>query len=258
MAEGRLSMEPVSRYIKKYNISLSDVDFTKHLKLSTLFGYFQDIASMAVENLGIGIDVLGEKFSLAWILMRIRVDIIRNPVWNEEITVETWPQQPKKLEFERDYIVKDAKGNILIRAVSIWFIIDIKTRELRKSELLPFHYPPFITERAIDCKLGKLRPFGQTDVAYKRVIGYSDVDLNGHLNNSRYVDFIMDCFTVENHKKYGVKSFEINYMNEAMPGDTLVLHRDISALDSNWIYIEGVNEAGNKPVFNARIEITAI
>lgn len=249
-------MVPVSKYIKRYNISLSDVDFTKHLKLSTLFGYFQDIASMAAENLGIGIDVLEEKFSLAWVLMRIRVDIIRNPVWNEEVTVETWPQQPKKLEFERDYLVKDSNGNIIIRAVSIWFIIDIKTRELRKSELLPLHFPAFIPERAIDCKLGKLRPFGPMDIAYKRVIGYSDVDLNGHLNNSRYVDFIMDCFTVENHKKHSVKSFEINYINEAMPGDTLVLRRDISALYSNMIYIEGINEKDDKPVFKTQLEIT--
>ena len=250
-------MESVSKYIKKYLIGLSDVDFTKRLKLSTLFGYFQDVASLSAENLGIGINKLESEFSVAWVLMRIRVDIERNPTWNEGITVETWPQQPKKLEFERDYIVRDTEGNIIIRAVSTWIIFDIKTRELRKSELIAIDYPPFVNERAIECKLGRLKPFGQLDIAYKKVIGYSDVDFNGHLNNSKYIDFIMDCFPVENHRHYGVKSIEVNYINEALPGEALVLRRDVSAVNANMIYIEGVNEAAKKAVFKAQVEICA-
>jgi acyl-ACP thioesterase len=189
--------------------------------------------------------------------MRIRVDIERNPAWNEEITIETWPQPPKKYEFERDYIVRDADGNIIIRAISIWIIFDIKTRELRKSELIAIDYPPFPAERAIDCRLRKLKPFGELNIAYKKAIGYSDVDFNGHINNSRYIDFIMDCFSVENHKHYGVRSIEVDYINEAMPGETLVIRRDISALSSNRIYIEGVNEMGDKVVFKAEVEICA-
>jgi acyl-ACP thioesterase len=48
---------------------------------------------VAVDNLGIGINTLEQKFSVAWILIRIRVDILRNPEWNEDITIETWPQE---------------------------------------------------------------------------------------------------------------------------------------------------------------------
>ncbi|HHV72563.1 MAG TPA: acyl-ACP thioesterase [Clostridia bacterium] len=248
-------METVSLYKKKYHVELRDVDFTKKLKLSTLFGYFQDIASEAVDNLGIGIEILERKYGLAWILMRIRVEIIRYPEWNEEIIIETWAQQPKKLEFERDFIVRDLKGNVIIRAISTWIIVDIKTKKVRKSELIAIEYPEIIRERAIDCKLGKLKPFGQPIIAYRKVIGYSDVDFNGHLNNSRYVDFIMDCFSMENHKVYEIKGIEVNYVNEALPGDTLILYKDASALSSNLVYLEGVREKDDKLVFKAEVEI---
>lgn len=248
-------MEPVSIYRRKYTIGLSDVDFTQKLKQSALFGYFQDIASFAVENLNIGINELAQRFNVAWVLARIRVDIARNPEWNEEITLETWPQKPKKLEFERDFLVMDAQGNIIIRAVSTWVIIDIDTREVRKSELIDFKYPTPDRERALDCRLGRIKPLGLTEAAYKRIIGYSDVDFNGHLNNSKYVDFIMDCFSIENHRQYEVKSIEVNYINEALPGEALILRKDISGMNSNQIYIDGINEAGDKTVFKAQLEI---
>ncbi len=250
-------METVSVYRKKYTVGINDVDFTKKLKLSALFGYFQDVASFAVENLHIGIDVLTSKFSVSWVLVRIRVDIDRIPSWNEEITVETWPQEPGKLEFERDYAVLDKEGQVIIRAVSSWVLFDIHTREPRRSDLIAFHFPPFIKDRAIECKLSKLKPPGEAEIAYKKVIGYSDVDLNGHINNSKYIDFIMDCFSVEKHRQYDVKTIEVNYVNEAMPGETLMMRRGISALEAGRIYIDGVNVNNEKTVFRAQLEIVA-
>jgi acyl-ACP thioesterase len=80
-------MEAVSVYQKKYHIESSDVDFTKKLKLSSLFGYFQEITSIHADNLGVGINTIEQK-GVGWALIRIRIDIIRNPVWNEEILIE--------------------------------------------------------------------------------------------------------------------------------------------------------------------------
>ncbi|MDF2989044.1 MAG: hypothetical protein K0R50_4554, partial [Eubacterium sp.] len=48
---------------------------------------------------------------------------------------------------------------------------------------------------------------------------------------------------------------EVNYINEALPGDNLILNRDISALNSNQLYIEGISEKNNKAVFKSQVEI---
>ncbi len=252
-----LLMESLSVYKKNYRVELSDIDFTKKLKLSALFEYFQDIASQHADKIGYGFDALMQKYGASWMLVRIRVDIIRNPEWNENILIETWPLEPGKIEFDRDFLVRDSRGNVIIRAVSTWIVVDMKTREVKRSSLIDIERPPVITERAIDCKLERLKGSGRLEIAYKKTVGYSDVDLNGHLNNSKYVDFIMDCFSLEEHRKYSVKTIEINYVNEILPGETLILYKDISALDSDSVYVEGVKETDGKPVFRSRVVVTA-
>lgn len=250
-------MEKAELYIKKYHIELSDVDFTQSLKLSSLFNYLQDIASEAVDMLGMGINTLVAELGVSWVLIRLRTEIFRNPKWGEVITIETWHQEPGRLEFARDFLVKDAEGIVIAAAVSSWVIVDVITREVRKTDILPYKKASNVKSRAINCKLGKLKSFGESQFVYKKAIGYSDIDFNGHINNSRYVDYIMDCFTVENHKLFGVKSLEINYLNEVLPGDNIILNRDISALNSNLLYIEGKSENHNKIVFKSQIEIEA-
>lgn len=250
-----IEMEAVTVFKKKYHIGLRDVDFTERLKLSTLFSLFQDVASLASINLGFGIHTLEKEYGVAWILMRMRTDVIRYPELDETITIETWPLDPKKLEFERDYLVRDEAGHIIIRSVSSWVIIDTNSRRLKRTSTIGFTFPRHITERAIDCKLGKLKHFGELDVSYKKVIGYSDVDFNGHLNNSKYVDYIMDCFDIEEHKKYSVQSIEVNFMNEALPGDGLLLYKDTSESASSHVYVEGVNDMDNRTAFKAQLQI---
>lgn len=249
-------MEQKIRFQSKIHVDLRDVDFTKKVKLSTLFSYFQDVASLASVELGYGIEQLERQFGVSWVLIRIRVEITRMPEWDEKITIETWPLEPKRVEFERDYLVRDANGEVIIRAVSVWVLMDIHQRRLKRNDVIGIHYPSVIKERAFEKKLGKLNSYGHLEKVYQKVIGYSDVDFNGHLNNSRYVDYAMDCFPIENHQQFEVKAIEVNFINEALPGDTITLFRDVSKSHENNIYIEGQKGETGKTVFKASVEIS--
>lgn len=250
-------MEPVPSMEKRYQIRPGDVDFQKKLKLSALFNYFQDVANLHVESLGIGIERLIQDFGVTWVLTRIRVDMERMPLLGEEIVVETWPQLPKRMEFDRDFLVRDASNHVLVRATSNWVIMDIRTREVKKPETIPIHYPFTPRERTIDCRLGRFKAFGTPEIAYDKVIGYSEIDLNEHLNNSRYIDIVMDCFSLEEHRQFSFKSLEISYLNESLPGDRLTLYRDATALRDGLFYIEGINQNANRS-FKALVSVRPI
>ncbi|GGE35172.1 acyl-ACP thioesterase [Pullulanibacillus camelliae] len=244
-----------SLFKRTYHVELRDVDFTKQLRISTLFSLFQEIASLASEELGFGIETIEKKFGVAWILTRIRVDILRRPQWDEEVTIETWPLEPGKIEFDRDFLVRDTEGHILIRATSKWVIMDVKNRKIKRGDMIGIRYPEKRTERAIAEKLGKLKSSGKLEPVYNKVIGYSDIDFNGHLNNARYIDYIMDCFNLEDHTDHPIQSIDLNFHQEALPGDTLTLYQDHSRLDEKVLYIEGINQTDNHMVFQSLLKI---
>jgi medium-chain acyl-[acyl-carrier-protein] hydrolase len=133
--------------------------------------------------------------------------------------------------------------------------MDLKRRRLKRSEAINLEYPELITEKAIDVDLGKLKASENLETVYHKTIGYSDIDFNGHLNNSRYVDFIMDCFPLKEHQNYYTSSIEVNYLNEALPGDTLILRKDVSQLEDNLVYVEGIRAEDDKTVFRSQVRI---
>ncbi|NLJ78444.1 MAG: hypothetical protein GX329_03705 [Tissierellia bacterium] len=110
----------------------------------------------------------------------------------------------------------------------------------------------------MDCRLGGLKPQNSPELSYRRRVGYSDIDINRHLNNCKYVDFMMDSFELEEHEKYHVKSIEVNYSKEALPGDTIAIYRELSQYPQGPIYIEGINERDDSLTFKSRIEIESI
>lgn len=242
-------------YEKKYTVQVNDIDFRQQLKLSSLFVYLQDMATEHGYRIGVGRDVLQEKYGIIWVLTRVRVDILRYPKFKEEITMQTWPEQPGKLEFNRNFIIYDKNNNIMAKAISQWVLIDFNTRKLRRSSILEEQFPQSDKESAIVYNLGKIKPKGSLVRSYKKTVGYSDIDLNEHLNNAKYIDYIMDCFTIEEHKKHFVKSIEINYLHEALPGETIELYTDTAGAKSNQVYIEGINDSSKLTTFKAQIVI---
>ena len=62
-----------------------------------------------------------------------------------------------------------------------------------------------------------LAAWAATDVAVR----YSDIDVNGHVNNSRYIGWLMDAHAMALHRSHTVKSIEVNYLGETVVGDRL-------------------------------------
>jgi medium-chain acyl-[acyl-carrier-protein] hydrolase len=246
-------MNPNPKMIRTFRIPVMDADFTKKIKLSAILNYFQQIAGEHAESLGYGYQAMENNGHLAWVLVRIRVDMLRFPGFGEEILVETWPHNLEGLTFRRDFVIRDAKGVKLCAAVSSWVIIDTRKRQIQRAPRFSLEDFVPLTDQAIDCMLRKIRPQGVRREMYKLPIGVSHLDWNEHVNNARYADFIMDCFDLETHRVRKPSSFQIHYLSEAFAGDQITLARYDDPNGKGSVYVEGIQESSGKTFFVSQI-----
>lgn len=242
-------MDNDQTHAKTYHVTFSDVDPRRNLKISNLFNFFQDTASLAIDRFGYGVADLKSGKGLAWILTRLRLEVFRMPEYDEHIRVTAWYQDQKKWDFRFDFLVEDGQGRKIAGAVTTWMILDIETREICTADQLGAAMPPLRLEDVIEVRPGKLKPRRELREAYRRHVGYSDLDLNGHLNNARYLDYALDGIDPELLRDQEIRAVEVDYLGEAFQGDELRILSEEAHPDHGDCYVEVRLEPSGKTVF---------
>jgi len=190
-----------------------EIDFNSRLNIFSLFNYFQEIAWEHAGLLHFGLEDLSLR-NLFWVLSRVRVEIERLPRWTENITLITYPRGIDGLFALRDYEIYDSQGNRIISGSSSWLILDANTRRpIRLTDL----DLPFITNerRALSVNASKVMDVKQ--IPTKRdelIIRTSDIDVNHHVNNTRYIEWAYNTFPLAYHKENILKVVEVNFLAE--------------------------------------------
>lgn len=168
------------------------------ITIANLCNYLQEAASVNAEHLGFSKTNFDEEnLNVTWVMTRMRVKVTRRPNWNEAVKVFTFPRPARRIVAWRDFIIYGEDGEEVGRASTEWMMIDFTTRR-------PVAIPAFVTERAnhelssvFTEPLGfKLPPdifTSHTSQPYTITAAPSDIDLNGHVNNVRYITWLFDA-----------------------------------------------------------------
>ena len=238
---------------KTYPVIASAVDRFDRLKLSQLLNVIQQAAGDHCILLGAHREALMEK-GLFWAVLRHRVQITRLPKCGETLTVQTWPMPTTRTAFPRSTVAWDAQGNECFRAISLWILMDEKSRAM----VLPGK-----TDVAVDGALlgGELtlpgsivpRPLGNN---HSRAVRFTDLDVNGHMNNCRYMDWVTDILPSAFHGQNEPREFTVCYLSEATENENLSLGWELSSqgeLTVNAAREEDPQSPGHSRVFAAKI-----
>ena len=232
-------------YQKKYYLGVTEVDENLELKLSSFFVMMQEVATEHAEMLGIGKQNTIDKGQF-WVVIRYSVDIIKSPKYLETITVNTYPGDDKKFIFPRYFEVLSESGEILIRASSTWCVLNKSDHQIVFNpfgeKVLPVEHHE--NEEPLPKKvLSK-----DNELMERRMVRYSDTDLNGHLNNVKYIEYIIDMHNSKFYKENRISHITINYEKEILAGNEVLLYSS----NDNPEYICGI--ADDKVSFHAEIE----
>jgi len=233
-------MEPdlSAKYI--FKVLPFEVDFRGKLTLPHLTNYILNVAGYHAEECGFGILKLNEN-NHSWVLSRLVIEMIKYPKHYEKIEVQTWVEGVMRMFTMRNFAFLNKDGEVLGYARTVWAMIDQTTRKplnLTETNISDFICPK---ECPIE-KFGKI-PFLDGEPQEKFTIKYSDIDINQHFNSSKYVEHVMDAFTLHKFEKRDVRRFEIEFMAEGVFGDTISLYKKESP--DNEFLIELKNEAKN-------------
>lgn len=244
-------MEPIFR--QTYEISAIHVDCFGRVKPSVLLYFAQEAAGGHCELLALDWNTLAKR-NLFWAVIRHRMQITRLPKLGETITVETWPMPTTRSAFPRSTVAYDANGNELFRAISLWVLIDTQSRGMVLPGKSDIHLDGTLRGNELAPPSSLLPAVLENSVT--RRVGYTELDRNGHMNNTKYMDWVDDLLPSAFHNNHPLREFTVCYLSEAKEGEDITLNWQLT--DGPCLQVNGIRkhpETEGKPerVFAAQL-----
>ena len=241
-------MEPL--YSQNFEINDHFVDCFGRMTPASILMLIQEVAGKHCVALSVDYETLARR-GMFWAVTRHRVQVSRMPRLGETIRVETWPMPTTRVAYPRSVVAYDAAGNECFRAISLWVLMNLDTR----SMILPGKSGISVVGSLRGLELpspGSLALMDHTQTRQRQVC-FTDLDRNGHMNNTRYLNWVSDLLPSAFHQEHEVKEFTICYHAEAREGQLLDLSWDFPQEDCLQVDARRADTDQGERVFSARL-----
>lgn len=229
-------------YTGKFALASQDIDCHYRIRPATLLGFLQDVSADAAAQFHATREEMVEKYNLFWMVARVRYALTAPISWGQELTIQTWHRGADKSLMFRDCLLS-VDGREVGRATTVWVLCNLTTRKLERFSAFPEFEGTDGGDLCWDTKVPHLRLPKPLVTVERRLLHFSEMDVNGHINNTRYADFMCDalgdkladpgCF---------VSELQIGYLDECRPGETLDIQ--LGEADGRF-YLQGTGAAGD-------------
>ena len=240
-------MEPI--YIDQFTISDLQCDRFGRLKPSAILWLVQEMAGRHCKILGLDWNTLAGK-GMFWAIIRHRVQVKQMPRQGDTIRIETWPMPTSRVAYPRNVVAFDDRGNELFRTTSLWVLMDMHSRAM----ILPGKSGVEVSGVLRGDELpvpGSLPPV-QLSGRHTRTVAFTDLDLNGHMNNCRYLDWAMDLLPSQFHQDHPLQDLTLGYLAEAKEADALTLCHQLQQ-DNLRLEIQRCQDGKEQRIFCADV-----
>jgi len=210
-------------YYQDKKIVFSDFDAVGRIRMSSLMRITSVMAMEDYADRGCpwaGLVDRGLMFLVAGVHIKVHGDFFENQL----VTVGTYEKGVKGAACLRDYFIADENGKHVASAASSWIVCDLENRRILRptTDRLPWQMQE--NPRIIDCEdYARISMPADLEFKAKREVRYSDIDVNGHVNNSIYGDIASDYLDPDIFEK-GYTDIVITYHKESSLGDTLSIY----------------------------------
>lgn len=208
----------MTKFTKEFRIPYFDTDPRGILRPEIVLAYMAETSSWHSDSLGVGHKLLNAN-GYGWMLNRWEAEFIKLPQAKEKVIIRTWTSSFDRFYATREFNMEDEEGNLLAKASTQWIFLDMKKkRPIRIPKEIQEKYS-FIEEHGFD-GYTDLKPMDATE---GRTISTrkSDIDNNNHVNNIRYIEWMLEQVPEDVLGNKDLKRLAVNYKKEVLLGDTV-------------------------------------
>lgn len=213
-------------YEEKRPILMRDCDMFRRLRPSAMLAMFQDCSEALTESWGVGLDAM-LKIGVIWVAAKVECAVSRLPEHGETVTVRGWAGRNRSGICPFHYAVRDEAGGELAAGCAMWVLSDLATHSMMSGNIPRVALPTPEPEGTPLPRMAPIQPpktFNQT----RRRVLFSETDINGHLTNTRYMDWICDLAQPEFHRTHPMTGLRVNYRAETFPGEEITLDWELT------------------------------
>jgi len=225
---------------KEFDLRYYEMDAIAQATPVTIMTLLQETAADHCLYAGHSLFELMEQ-NLGWVLLSGAMQMERYPSYKEKITIRTWISTYHSIRGIRENIILDKDGNIIGRAKGLWLFYDIERR--RPTKVAVSFKDAWGTDETISLDSNitdKLQPLEITKDAKEFKVNLYDTDTNKHVNNIRYLQWVMESIPEEILKDYYLHTIDGRFIAEAQYGDVLLssIKQDDECSFSHAIHIK--------------------
>lgn len=237
-------------YSKTFRISTADTDLYNACRPSAMLSYFQDLATEHATLIGVDRDYLVENYHACWLIARVWMHLERPLRAGEEVKMVTWQRGTGGLIVYRDYDLY-VGGKWVGEGIAAWLVADVEDRKMLRPGSIEKLVTSPTPETVKDRQIRLIRSPKDRKVVYEKMIRYSDLDVNGHMNNAKYADVVLDALTPEELDGKFIAELQLNYSQECKMGEVIAIARGEK---EGRCYIDGSSDDGKRR-FEASVQI---
>ncbi|REK94017.1 acyl-[acyl-carrier-protein] thioesterase [Streptococcus sp. NM] len=206
-------------YQMKMKIPFDMADMNGHIKLPDVILLSLQVSGMQSIELGVSDKTILEDYNLVWIITDYDIEVVRLPRFAEEITIETEALSYNRLFCYRRFTIYDETGQELIHMMATFVLMDRDSRRVHVVE--PEIVAPYQSD--FDKKLIRGPKYESLNESISKDyhVRFYDLDMNGHVNNSKYLDWIFEVMGADFLTQYIPKKINLKYVKEVRPGGVI-------------------------------------
>lgn len=237
-------MNPV--FTKSFSVKLNEVDHRGAAKISHIFNWFQNVASLHSSTLGYPVTDLIKK-NLTWVVAKYHLRIKKYPYWRENISLSTWRIKEKNNSAPREFVIKNENGKDLVQCSAIFKLLDLKSRKtVSPQKFLPDY--PLMDEKVFNDDSPDIEEPGQWDFSTELTTRRSDIDINGHINNTLFMEWATENLPDDIYNSCRVSEMAVIFRKEAFYKDVLISTSKEVSTDNGKAFIHQILKKENKSV----------